>query len=227
MVTSALEEAIAYRYINGALLKQALTHRSYGVPHNERLEYLGDGVLNVVIAHELFTRFPDLPEGDLSRLRANLVRQDSLAGLAQSLNLGSYLRLGEGEIKSGGASRPSILADALEAIIGACFLDGGFDYAHDLVVRLYTPMLAAIDPAMPEKDPKTMLQEWLQGKGYALPTYGVTATRGQAHAQEFEVQCAQSDLGLIAKGKGASRRAAEQSAAANVLELVRAKQVNV
>jgi ribonuclease-3 len=210
---SVIERGIGYRFREPGLLRQALTHRSHGAHHNERLEFLGDGVLNCIIAALLFDRFPRLTEGELSRLRASLVNQDSLFNVAQSLRLGESLQLGEGELRSGGFRRPSILADALEAVIGAVFLDGGFDAARDVVVGRFEPLVAGIDPHTQGKDPKTLLQEYLQGRRLALPKYVVVATRGEAHDQRFEVECVIEDLDIRCRGEGASRRAAEQGAA--------------
>jgi ribonuclease-3 len=208
-----LQEQLGYRFGDTRLLRQALTHRSHSTPHNERLEFLGDGVLNCIIAAELYTRFGALKEGELSRLRASLVREQRLHELAAGLALGDRLRLGEGELKSGGFRRPSILADALEALIGAVFLDGGFDAARDVVLRLYSPLLETASPKAAEKDPKTQLQEWLQSRRYALPQYSVLATRGAAHEQRFEVECLVRELDLRTVGTGTSRRLAEQEAA--------------
>jgi len=216
-----LQRRIGYTFARSDLLVQALTHRSYGVPHNERLEFLGDGVLNCVVADELFRRFSRLAEGDLSRLRANLVRQEALHQVAQSLDLGGQLRLGEGEVKSGGSERPSILADALEALVGAIFLDGGFGAAQEAVLRLYGPLLDGLDPKTLGKDPKTLLQELLQARRIALPQYAVVATQGAAHRQEFEVECVIPELSVRAVGKGSSRRAAEQDAAMHAFEKIR------
>lgn len=213
MNTAQLEGAIDYRFARPESLQQALTHRSYGAPHNERLEFLGDSVLNCVIAAALFERFGGVREGDLSRLRASLVRQETLHVIAQQLDLGNHLKLGEGELKSGGFRRPSILADALEAVFGAVFLEGGFAAARAVILRLYEPYLAEIDPRRPSKDPKTALQECLQSRKLALPKYELLATRGEAHAQEFEVECRIPELGLATRGIGPSRRAAEQGAA--------------
>jgi ribonuclease-3 len=196
----------------------ALTHRSHSSPHNERLEFLGDSILNGVIARELFDRFPDLPEGDLSRLRANLVRQDSLHQLALSLSLGSYLRLGEGELRSGGAQRPSILADALEALFGAIWLDAGFEAARAVVLALYAGMLKRIVPGQPIKDAKTRLQEYLQGRRLPLPKYSLIGTEGEAHAQHFKIACDIETLHIRTEGGGGSRRSAEQVAAERALE---------
>ena len=212
-----LEEGLGHEFRNRHLLQQALTHRSYGEPNNERLEFLGDGLLNAVIAMDLFERFGCLKEGELSRLRASLVRQDGLHKVALALDLGSHLQLGEGELKSGGFRRPSILADALEAIFGAVFLDAGFEAARGVIQRLYRPLLEGLDPASAGKDPKTALQEWLQGRHKGLPVYSLVQTRGEAHAQEFEVECAVPTLGLTTRGRGGSRRAAEQLAAQDAL----------
>ena len=220
MKLDALQQAIGHRFARPELLEQAVTHRSFGSPHNERLEFLGDSVLNCVTAIALFGRFDNLREGDMSRLRANLVRQEALHRLADGLRLGEYLRLGEGELKSGGHRRPSILADALEAIIAAVFLDAGFEAAKGVVDRLYDKSLAALDPARALKDPKTALQEWLQGRRMALPKYSLADTRGEAHQQEFEVECEIAGLGLKTRGIGVSRRAAEQQSAQRALELL-------
>ena len=219
MDLSATERGIRYRFREPALLRQALTHRSHGSTHNERLEFLGDGVLNCIIAALLFERFPRLTEGELSRLRASLVNQESLFNVAQSLRLGEALQLGEGELKSGGFRRPSILADALEAVIGAVFLDGGFDAARDVVVARFEPLIGGIDPQTQGKDPKTLLQEFLQGRHLPLPKYVVIGTRGEAHDQRFEVECVIDDLDIRCRGEGTSRRAAEQGAARAAYEL--------
>lgn len=213
MPVGRLGKALGYAFAREELLNQALTHRSYGSPHNERLEFLGDSVLNCVIATILYERFGKLKEGELSRQRANLVRQESLAVVAQSLDLGNYLRLGEGELKSGGFRRPSILADGLEAIIGAIYLDTGFDAARTVIERLFQPLLDQVDPKDSGKDPKTALQELLQGRKLPLPHYALVATRGEAHAQEFEIECAVPALNIRVSGQGGSRRAAEQAAA--------------
>jgi ribonuclease-3 len=218
----ALQERLGHRFRDPRLLAQALTHRSYSAPHNERLEFLGDGVLNCIVAAELYTRFTGLREGELSRLRASLVREQRLHELASELALGDYLRLGEGELKSGGFRRPSILADALEALIGAVYLDGGFDAARSVVVRLYRPLLETLDASGAEKDPKTQLQEWLQSRKYALPQYSVIATRGAAHDQRFEVECVVRELDVRTVGTGNSRRVAEQEAARMAFERLQA-----
>src|SRR6185436_4548161 len=180
--------------------------------HNERLEFVGDAVLNCVIAQALFDRFPEIPEGDLSRIRASLVNRDTLARLARDLDLGSALRFGEGEQKSGGAGRSSILADALEAIFGAIFVDGGFDAAHRVIVAVFAVDLNSLDPATLGKDPKTRLQEWLQARRIAVPEYAVTAIDGEAHAQTFTIECRIPALGVAVAGTGTNRRAAEQAA---------------
>ncbi len=217
-----LERRIGHRFKDPALLAQALTHRSFGAPHNERLEFLGDGVLDCVIADELYARFPALAEGELSRLRASLVREASLAAAARALGLQAFLRLGEGELASGGADRPSILADALEAAYGAVFVDGGYEAARTAVRRTLGESLQALDPRLPAKDAKTSLQELLQGRRMVLPEYRVLATSGAAHKQTFEVECVAAGLGLRATGSGRSRRLAEQEAAANLLKLIAA-----
>lgn len=211
--TRPLEGRLGYVWTNRDLLLQALTHRSYGAYNNERLEFLGDGVLNCVVGHMLYQRFPDLPEGRLSRLRANLVNQDSLHAVAMELELGRHLRLGEGELRSGGAQRPSILADALESLLGAAMLDTDFEAARGVVQRLFGPKVAAINPAAQGKDAKTRLQEWLQPRRHGLPTYTLQDTTGQAHVQTFHVECRIDNLGIVTKGQGGSRKAAEQQAA--------------
>ncbi|CAG0978588.1 Ribonuclease 3 [Rhodocyclaceae bacterium] len=223
MSLPSIERAIGYVFSSRSIQDQALTHRSFGAVHNERLEFLGDSVLNCVIAQALYERFSEVREGDLSRLRANLVRQETLAEVAQRLGLGEQLRLGEGELKSGGFRRPSILADALEALFGAVFVDGGFEQARKTILMLYEPFLAHLDPRHSGKDAKTALQEFLQGRRLALPQYQLRATRGEAHAQEFEVECLIPELGISTIGRGPSRRAAEQEAARRAFELTGAK----
>ncbi|QVN19789.1 ribonuclease III [Burkholderia pyrrocinia] len=220
MPLSQLESRLRYEFRNAELLRQALTHRSHSATHNERLEFLGDSVLNCAVAALLFQRFSKLDEGDLSRVRANLVKQQSLYEIAQALNISDGLRLGEGELRSGGFRRPSILADAFEAIIGAVFLDGGFEAAQGVIKRLYIPILDHIDPRTLGKDAKTLLQEYLQGHKIALPTYTVVATHGAAHNQQFEVECTVPKLDVKVSGSGASRRAAEQAAAKKALDEV-------
>jgi ribonuclease III len=220
MAAAELSDAIGHVFGDAALLRQALTHRSHSQPHNERLEFVGDAVLNCVIALALFQRFPALPEGDLSRLRAGLVNQASLASHGERMALGRHLLLGEGEARSGGATRPSILADALEALIGAVFVDAGFERAQAVTLGIFEQALADLDPVSSEKDPKTRLQEHLQARRLALPVYRVTAVRGEAHRQEFEVECAVEAFGIRASGTGTSRRSAEQVAARAAYERV-------
>jgi ribonuclease-3 len=215
-----LERALGHSFRDPALARQALTHRSHGTPHNERLEFLGDGLLNCAVATLLYARFPRLPEGDLSRLRAALVNQAALSGVAAKLGLGERLRLGEGELKSGGFRRPSILADALEALLGAVYLDGGFEAVRTAVERLLGDRLESREDLPVQKDPKTALQELLQGRKLQLPRYSVQRTEGEAHEQTFTVECRVDDLGVAASGSGPSRRAAEQAAAEGVLELL-------
>ena len=219
-LTGRLEEALGHRFGNVGLLQQALTHRSHSAPHNERLEFLGDSVLDCVVAAVLYQRFPALREGDLSRQRASLVRQEALANIALALSLGDYLRLGEGELKSGGAHRPSILADALEAVLGAIYLDAGFDVARDVIEHLLQPLLEQIDPSDAGKDPKTALQELLQGCKQPLPQYTLLNTRGEAHVQEFDIECAIPSLAIRTVGSGKSRRIAEQAAAREAIKLI-------
>jgi ribonuclease III len=212
-----LVRQLGYRFGDASLLRQALTHRSFGTPHNERLEFLGDSLLNCAVATLLYERFPALPEGDLSRLRAALVNQSSLSQTAQGLGLGERLRLGEGELKSGGFRRPSILADALEALLGAVYLDAGFEALRKTVGVVLAERLDRAEKTPVDKDPKTELQEHLQGRRLQLPRYAVMRTEGEAHDQLFTVECRVDDLALNATGTGASRRAAEQAAAAGVL----------
>lgn len=216
----ALQERLQHRFGQPDLLQLALTHRSFSGQHYERLEFLGDSVLNLSISQILYLALGDLSEGELSRIRANLVRQETLHQLAVDLGLPGLVRLGEGELRSGGVQRPSILADALEALIGAVFLDAGFDAANALVQRLYDRV--QITPHMPAntKDAKTELQEWLQGRRLKLPLYRVIDTHGAAHQQVFEVECEVPELGLRQRGRGPSRRAGEQAAAQSMLEAI-------
>ncbi len=222
MSFSALAKRLGHGFKDANLLKTALTHRSFGTPHNERLEFLGDSILNCAIAAALFDRFPGQPEGDLSRLRANLVRQDSLHQLAVSLRISEVLRLGEGEMKSGGHQRPSILADSLEALFGAVYLDAGFEVARKIIIDLYDPLLNQLVPGQATKDAKTRLQEWLQGRKKPLPRYLLLETSGAAHDQRFEVACEIDFLPLRTTGQGSSRRLAEQVAADNALKVLNA-----
>ncbi|MDR1853655.1 MAG: ribonuclease III [Azoarcus sp.] len=216
-----LQRRLGHAFADSRLLAEALTHRSFGQPNNERLEFLGDSVLNCAMSLALYARFSDLREGDLSRLRASLVCQEALARVAATLELGDCLRLGEGELRSGGARRPSILADAVEAVIAAVTLDAGFEAARALVERLFAPLLAEVDPAAPGKDPKTALQEWLQARKLALPVYTMLRVLGEAHAQEFEVSCEVAKFALRTVGRGGSRRAAEQQSAELALAQLR------
>jgi ribonuclease-3 len=219
----ALQDRLGHAFTDQVLLERAVTHRSFSADHNERLEFLGDSVLNLSVAHWLFEKLNDQTEGDLSRVRANLVKQDTLFQLAFDLELSGVLRLGEGELRSGGQKRPSILADAVEALIGAVYLDAGYQAAQALVLRLFKNV--AVNPEMQaaSKDPKTELQEWLQGRKLQLPLYTVVATRGAAHKQIFEVACDIREMGLSQLGLGTSRRAGEQAAAAAMLESIKVK----
>jgi ribonuclease-3 len=214
---TGLQRRLGHTFRDPALLRRAITHRSHAADHNERLEFIGDSLLNCVVAVLLFERMPALPEGDLSRLRAGLVNQASLFEIAQSLELGDELLLGEGELKSGGFRRPSILADGFEALLGAVFLDAGFDAVRGVVEALFAGRLERAREAPPAKDPKTALQESLQGRRLPLPRYTVVTVGGEAHRQVFRVECRVDELGLSAVGEGASRRAAEQQAAEAVL----------
>ena len=220
---TALQARLQHQFSDPRLLARALTHRSFSAEHNERLEFLGDSVLNLAVAALLYDRLQALPEGDLSRVRANLVKQETLHQLAVGLGLPDVIRLGEGESRSGGSRRPSILADALEAVIGAVHLDAGYVTAEALVHRLFQDL--AINPTMAAtaKDPKTELQEWLQGRKMKLPVYRVAATLGAAHKQTFDVECEIPELGAVERGIGASRRAGEQAAAAAMLLALKAK----
>ncbi|HEB82048.1 MAG TPA: ribonuclease III [Gammaproteobacteria bacterium] len=209
----ALLKKLDYSFNDISLLHEALTHRSFAARNNERLEFLGDGILNFVIADELFKRYSDVQEGDLSRLRANLVNKESLADIACDLQLGDVIQLGSGELKSGGFRRPSILADAVESILGAVYCDGGFEACRSLIVRLYSDKLASPTDLQSLKDPKTRLQELLQSRKYPLPAYKVSNISGRAHAQVFHVQCSIDKLGIEVEGEGKSRRKAEQVAA--------------
>jgi len=221
---SGLQRRLGHTFSDPALLRRAITHRSYAADHNERLEFIGDSLLNCVVAILLYERLPGLPEGDLSRLRAGLVNQASLYEVAQSLELGDELLLGEGELKSGGFLRPSILADGFEALLGAVFLDAGFGAVRGVVEGLFAGRIDRVRDAPPAKDPKTALQENLQGRRLPLPRYTVITVGGEAHQQVFRVECRVDELSLAGVGEGASRRAAEQQAAETVLALMAQKQ---
>ena len=220
---AALQDRLRHRFQDPRLLARALTHRSFSAEHNERLEFLGDSVLNLSVAALLYERLKDLPEGDLSRVRANLVKQETLHQLAVGLGLPGLLRLGEGEARSGGHKRPSILADALEAVIGAVYLDAGYPVAEALVQRLFANVEIKPEMSAAAKDPKTELQELLQGRRMKVPVYRVVATLGAAHKQTFDVECEIAELGLAERGIGASRRAGEQAAAAAMLLVLKAR----
>jgi ribonuclease-3 len=215
-----LTRRLGYRFADEALLQRALTHRSFGAEHNERLEFLGDAVLNLAVSRLLYDRLAGGDEGELTRVRAQLVREDSLHRAALALGLPDVLRLSEGEARGGGALRPSILADALEALVGAVYLDGGPEPAFELVRRLFGELIDSAD--LDRKDAKTELQEWLQARRLPVPAYRIVATRGEKHAQTFDVECAVPTLGLAERGEGRSRRAAEQEAARRMLEALKA-----
>jgi len=213
-------DGIDYRFKDPQLLREALTHRSMGAGHNERLEFLGDSVLNLVIAMRLYERNPDVREGDLSRMRARLVRGSTLGEVAASIGLGQQIKLGEGELKSGGFRRASILADAFEALLGAIFIDGGYDACRAVVLELFDPLIESLPAADELKDPKTRLQEWLQARGRALPRYALVSEEGADHAKVFRIACRLADDGTVVEESGRSRRKAEQAAAARMLEIL-------
>lgn len=221
MALVQLHVDIGHTFKDQGLLQLALTHRSFSANNNERLEFLGDGVLNFIVAHQLYHRFPKLPEGDLSRLRAQLVKESSLSEIAMELHVGEALRLGEGELKSAGRRRPSILADAVEALVGAVYLDGGFVAAEAVVLKLYLNKFNTIDPKVIDKDAKSQLQEYLQSKKIDLPDYNVAHIEGEAHAQSFKVECHIKKLNLLTVGEGTSRRSAEQQAAQLAMEKIK------
>lgn len=210
---ASLLKDLEYSFSDSSLLEEALTHRSFAAKNNERLEFLGDGILNFVIADELFKTYPDVQEGDLSRLRATLVNKESLAKIANHLKLGEVIRLGSGELKSGGFRRPSILADAVESIFGAVYCDGGFEPCRELIIRLYSERLTSKTDLQSLKDAKTQLQELVQSRRFALPEYQVTKITGRAHAQVFHVNCIVQEMHIEVAGEGKSRRKAEQVAA--------------
>ncbi len=218
----SLQRRLGHHFSSLSLLQRALTHRSFGADHNERLEFLGDAVLSLAVSELLFDHFSGSDEGDLTRVRAHLVREDSLHRAALGLGLPEMIRMSEGEARGGGAQRPSILADALEALIGAVFTDGGFERARALVQSLFGEVIQATEADSWSKDAKTELQEWLQARRIAVPAYRITATHGQAHAQTFEVECAVPALRLAELGEGRSRRSAEQEAARRMLAALKA-----
>jgi len=218
----ALQQRLGHRFNDARLLQRALTHRSFGADHNERLEFLGDAVLSLAVSALLFERFAGSDEGDLTRVRAHLVREDSLHKAALQLGLPDVLRLSDGEARGGGAQRASMLADAVEALIGATFVDAGFDAAHALVHRIFGEVITTTDISSWTKDAKTELQEWLQARRLPVPSYRISATRGQAHAQTFEVECSVPMLDLQHVGEGRSRRLAEQEAARRMLDALNA-----
>jgi ribonuclease-3 len=217
---AALERQLGYEFSDSELLRRALTHRSKGAVNYERLEFLGDSVLSFVVAGALYEQFPALSEGELTRLRASLVRMETLAGLARRLSLGDYLELGGGELKSGGYDRDSILADALEAVLGAIYVESGFDAVQAAILNLYRQTLSGIDPNFVGKDPKTRLQEHLQKYSLSTPVYTVLEITGEAHQQNFIVECSVTGLNQPVRGEGNSRRGAEQQAASRAYELL-------
>jgi len=217
---ASLSRIIHYTFNDPSFMIMALTHRSFSSQHNERLEFLGDSVLSFLIANELYKRFPRIDEGDLSRLRAQLVKESSLSTIATSMGLGDFIRLGEGELKSAGWRRPSILADTFESIIGAIYLDGGIKPTHEFVLRFFETQLNEIDPKLIQKDPKTLLQELLQSKKSDLPIYTVVSIEGEAHSQTFTIECQIKKSNIKTQGVGNSRRIAEQEAASRAYQLM-------
>ena len=217
---ASLSRIIHYTFNDPSLMIMALTHRSFSAQHNERLEFLGDSVLSFLIANELYKRFPRIDEGDLSRLRAQLVKESSLSTIAISMGLGDFIRLGEGELKSAGWRRPSILADTFESIIGAIYLDGGIEPAHTFILRFFETQLNEMDPKLIQKDPKTLLQELLQSKKSDLPIYTVVSIEGEAHSQTFTIECSIKKSNIKTQGVGNSRRIAEQEAASKAYQLM-------
>jgi len=217
---ASLSRIIHYTFNDPSFMIMALTHRSFSSQHNERLEFLGDSVLSFLIANELYKRFPRIDEGDLSRLRAQLVKESSLSTIATSMGLGDFIRLGEGELKSAGWRRPSILADTFESIIGAIYLDGGIEPTHEFVLRFFETQLNEIDPKLIQKDPKTLLQELLQSKKSDLPIYTVVSIEGEAHSQIFTIECQIKKSNIKTQGVGNSRRIAEQEAASKAYQLM-------
>lgn len=220
-IYASLTQKIGYEFVDQSLLISALTHRSASVGHNERLEFLGDSILNFIVAEALFEQFPDAREGEMSRLRASLVKGDTLAEVAQEMGLSEYLILGEGEMKSGGFRRASILADCVEAIIGAIFRDAGIDAAREAVLRWYAKRLKTVSLTNNEKDPKTQLQEWLQARRMQLPVYALVKTAGESHSQNFTVECRTEASSSVATATGLNRRQAEKLAAEKMLKNLR------
>ena len=217
---ASLSRIIHYTFQDASLMMMALTHRSFNAQHNERLEFLGDSILSFLIAQELYKRFPKIDEGDLSRLRAQLVKESSLSSIATSMGLGDFIQLGEGELKSAGWRRPSILADTLEAMIGAIYLDAGIEPAHQFVLRFFEKQLNEIDPKIIQKDAKTLLQELLQSQKSDLPIYTVVSIEGEAHSQSFTIECIIKKSNIKTQGIGQSRRIAEQEAASKAYQLM-------
>ncbi|MGE4596970.1 MAG: ribonuclease III [Methylophilaceae bacterium] len=217
----ALEKVLDYEFKDKVLLELALTHRSFHGSNNERLEFLGDSILNFIVAELLFRKFSDLDEGDLSRLRSQLVNESTLSEIGVAINIGEYLKLGEGELKSAGWRRPSIMADGLEAIIGALFMDGGIDASHLFITKSYQDRINSINPREIHKDPKSILQEFLQSKKIALPSYEIISIEGEAHSQFFKVNCLISEFKLISEGEGTSRKVAEQMAAQVAMKMLK------
>ena len=217
---ASLSRIIHYTFQDASLMMMALTHRSFNAQHNERLEFLGDSILSFIVAQELYQRFPKIDEGDLSRLRAQLVKESSLSSIATAMGLGDFIQLGEGELKSAGWRRPSILADTLEAIIGAIYLDAGIEPAHQFVLRFFEKQLNEIDPKLIQKDAKTLLQELLQSQKSDLPIYTVVSIEGEAHSQSFTIECIIKKSNIKTQGIGQSRRIAEQEAASKAYQLM-------
>jgi ribonuclease-3 len=217
---ASLSRIIHYTFQDASLMMMALTHRSFNAQHNERLEFLGDSILSFLVAQELYQRFPKIDEGDLSRLRAQLVKESSLSSIATSMGLGDFIQLGEGELKSAGWRRPSILADTLEAMIGAIYLDAGIEPAHEFVLRFFEKQLNEIDPKLIQKDAKTLLQELLQSQKSDLPIYTVVSIEGEAHSQSFTIECIIKKSNIKTQGIGQSRRIAEQEAASKAYQLM-------
>ena len=217
---ASLSRIIHYTFQDASLMMMALTHRSFNAQHNERLEFLGDSILSFLVAQELYQRFPKIDEGDLSRLRAQLVKESSLSNIATAMGLGDFIQLGEGELKSAGWRRPSILADTLEAMIGAIYLDAGIEPAHQFVLRFFEKQLNEIDPKLIQKDAKTLLQELLQSQKSDLPIYTVVSIEGEAHSQSFTIECIIKKSNIKTQGIGQSRRIAEQEAASKAYQLM-------